>query len=96
MARFELSNAADADFEDIFTFGIERFGLEQAMRYQAALQIRFSEIAAAPARFPIIDFVGKDYRRCVAGSHSIYFRQVADGVLIVRILGRQNPETALA
>jgi toxin ParE1/3/4 len=96
MPKFELSNAADADFEDIFTFGIERFGLAQAMQYQSTLQIRFSEIAAAPTQFPIIDFVGKDYRRCVAGAHSIYFRQVAGGVLIVRILGRQNPETALA
>ena len=34
MASYELSPAADEDFENIFDYGINTFGLEQAVIYQ--------------------------------------------------------------
>ena len=39
MARHELSKAADNDFEDIFNFGIDIFGLEQPLEYQLGMQV---------------------------------------------------------
>jgi len=34
MGRYELAKAADQGFEDIFDFGIDKFGLTQALDYQ--------------------------------------------------------------
>jgi plasmid stabilization system protein ParE len=31
MARYELANAADRDFEEILNFGIDQFGQAQAL-----------------------------------------------------------------
>ncbi|MBL4607018.1 MAG: type II toxin-antitoxin system RelE/ParE family toxin [Pseudomonadales bacterium] len=38
MARYELANTADEDFEKIFYFGIDTFGLAQAVDYQQGMK----------------------------------------------------------
>ena len=40
MARYELSQAADKEFEDILNFGIDTFGFEQALEYQRGMEQR--------------------------------------------------------
>jgi toxin ParE1/3/4 len=95
MARYELSNAADRDFEGIFDFGIDRFGFAQALAYQDGLKQRFADLAAHPERYPTVDHIREGYRRCVYGSHAIYYRVEPERVFIVRILGQQDPQTAL-
>ena len=42
-----------------------------------------------------MDHIRSGYRRSVYGVHSIYYRAEAAGILIVRVLGRQNPQTSL-
>lgn len=95
MARYRLSRLADADFEGIFEFGIDRFGLEQAVAYLSGLKERFEQLAEQPELYPQVDHIREGYRRSVYQSHSIYYRIELGGVLIVRILGHQNPDTAL-
>lgn len=95
MARYELTRAADQDFENIFDFGIDRFGLTQALEYQNGMKERFAQLAAQPELYQAIDHIRKGYRRSVFQAHSIYYKMDGDMVLIVRILGRENPETAL-
>jgi len=95
MTAYRLSNKAAQDFETIFEFGIERFGVEQAIAYQNGLKDCFARIADNPALFQRVGNLGADYRRGTYGSHAIYYRAEQDFILIVRILGRQNPETAL-
>jgi len=34
MGRYELTKAEDQDFEDIFDFGIDKFGLTRSLSYQ--------------------------------------------------------------
>ena len=48
MASYSLSQAADEDFENIFDYGIDTFGVEQAVVYQMGMKVRFDEIAANP------------------------------------------------
>jgi toxin ParE1/3/4 len=90
MASYSLTNAAAEDFETIFDFGIDTFGLAQALLYQNGLKQRFEELSHQPELFPAVDHLRKGYRRSPYGSHAIYYRIEKSGVVIVRILGQQN------
>ncbi|MEQ8480218.1 MAG: type II toxin-antitoxin system RelE/ParE family toxin [Hoeflea sp.] len=95
MDLYRLTRAADEDFERIFEFGIDRFGLEQALSYQNGMTRRFGEIAAHPERHQPVDHVRPAYRRSVCGSHSSCYKMDGSFVLAVRIPGRENPKTSL-
>ncbi len=95
MARYRLTRAADEDFENIFVFGIDTFGFDQAIKYQNGIKQRFDELAEQPQLYATIDHIRKGYRRSVCGSHSIYYRIKPEYILIVRILGQEDPFKAL-
>ena len=92
MARYSLTNQADADFQAIFEYGIDRFGLQQAEKYQREMIQRFQEVARNPLHYPsVAEEIREGYRRSVFNAHSIYFRiDDEQSILIVRILGMQN------
>ena len=56
---------------------------------------RLDELAEQPKLYSAVDPIRRGYRRCVFGSHSIYYRIEPMRVLIVRILGQQDPAMAL-
>lgn len=95
MERYDLTGAADRDFENIFDFGIDMFGLALALKYQNGMKKRFEELAEQPERYAAVDDIRASYRRSVYGSHSIYYQIDVERVLIVRILGQQDPAKAL-
>lgn len=67
MANYELSQAAERDFESIFEYGIDTFGLDQALRYQNGMVQRFDKLAAQPRLYPAVDHIRAGYRRqCMA------------------------------
>jgi toxin ParE1/3/4 len=90
MAEYQLSEAADADLNDILYFGLERFGHAQTLRYRDGLKAAFSQVLANPFAFQAVDDIWPGYRRAVYQRHAIYFKIIEDGVLIVRILGQQD------
>ena len=55
----------------------------------------FTELAEQPSHYPAVDYLRKGYRRSVFGSHSIYYRVEHEYIIIIRILGRQDPISAL-
>jgi toxin ParE1/3/4 len=93
--RYRLSEAADVELESLYEWGIDRFGVNSADRYYDGLIVRFGEIADTPQLWPEVDHIRAGYRRSVYVAHSIYYRVEANGVMIVRVLGRQNPQTGL-
>lgn len=95
MARYRLTQAADRDFENTFEFGIDRFGIAQALDYQNGMKERFAQLAGQPDLYQAVDHIRKGYRRSVYQAHSIYYKLDDDLVVIVRILGREDPETSL-
>ena len=95
MASYRLTRAADRDFERIFEFGIDRFGLAQALDYQNGLKERFDQLAKQPGLYQAVNHVRPGYRRSVYQSHSIYYKVDGGTVQIIRILGHENPETSL-
>jgi toxin ParE1/3/4 len=93
--RYHLSEAADADLERLYEWGIDRFGMNAADQYYDGLIDCFEKIAESPQLWPAVDHIRSGYRRSVYVAHSIYYRIESTGVLIVRVLGRENPATSL-
>lgn len=91
MANYRKTILAEYDIEDIAFFGIQRHGIEQARKYQQGLEERFNTIADNPMLYQAVDHIMEGYRHSVYGSHTIYYRIDAEGVLIVRILRSQDP-----
>ncbi len=91
----KLTRGAARDYERIFEFGLHRFGLIQARRYREGLVEVLLVAARDPERFQRTPQYGEGLRRAIYRSHSVYFRIDDDGdVLVVRILGAQDPATA--
>lgn len=90
MANYKLSNEAKDDLIRIYHFGVEKFGEAQAEKYFNTFFEYFEKIVQGPYSFESIDFIKKDYRRCVCGSDSIYFK-INHGVIeIMAIVGKQD------
>ena len=90
MPNYSLSKAAEKDFENIFNYGIDQFGLAQAITYQTGLKNRFMAISKNPFLYNAVPHIKKDYRRSVYGSHVIYYKVDKPIIRIIRILGRQD------
>lgn len=94
-ARYRLSETADADLERLYEWGVDHHGMKAADQYFDGLIASFEQIAQAPYLWQGVEHIRTGYRRSVYGAHSIYYRIEADGVRIVRILGREHLETSL-
>lgn len=90
MASYRLTRAADGDFESIFDFGIDQFGLVRADAYQRGMIERFAQLAERPSLYPSVGHIQPGLHRSVYQSHSIYYRVESEEIVIVRILGRQD------
>ena len=95
MARYRLSDKARFDLYRLYKFGVRTFGLQQADSYFDGIINRLQELAHNPKLYPKVDYVRKDYRRSVFGIHSIYYLVSNDEILIVRVLGREDPSKQL-
>ena len=93
--KFRLTDRAKRDFRDIFKFGLGRFGVTQAHDYAQALEELFKQAGEMPLMFPKLEVAGQTFRRAVSGSHAVYYILEDDGVVIVRVLGRQDLRSAL-
>ncbi len=90
MAKYKLSNAAKQDLIRIHHYGIKKFGVKQADKYFEAFFEYFEIIAQMPYSFESVNFIKKDYRRCVCGSDSIFYR-VKNGIVeIMAVVGSQD------
>ncbi|MGS2724339.1 type II toxin-antitoxin system RelE/ParE family toxin [Porticoccus sp. GXU_MW_L64] len=88
MATYELSPQAEIDLFQIAIYTLDNFGLAQSEHYREKLEKRFQEVADNPKQWPTFDEIRKGYRRSVCGSHSIYYREKATFVEIMRVYGR--------
>jgi len=84
--RYTLSRAAIADLENLYVFGLERWGFRQAERDQDALFAAFDALASGEAHSrPLIDL----YRKVAVGSHFIVYREDDVAIYVTRILHRR-------
>ena len=90
MAKYRLSNEAKNDLIRIHHYGAKKFGMTQADKYFESFFEYFEIISQRPFSFESVDYIKKDYRRCVCGIDSIYYKINNDVVEIMAIVGRQD------
>ncbi|MFZ3289980.1 MAG: type II toxin-antitoxin system RelE/ParE family toxin [Telluria sp.] len=91
MAEYRLTPAAERDLEAIWSYTLQRWGVEQANSYIDVLTAAFAELANSPNTAPACDHVRPGYRRRSVERHMIYFRITGYGIAIVRVLhGRMD------
>jgi toxin ParE1/3/4 len=86
MSRYALSPRAQADLDEIWDYTDSTWGEEQAARYVRLLQIAIEAVAENPRRGRACDEIRAGYRRYSAGSHILFYRSAAHGIVVVRIL----------
>jgi len=87
VAKYQLSKAADEDLSNIYAYTIREFGEQQADAYFDALEDCLTGLALNPELGRDISFVRSEFRLFVQQRHSIYFKRLGSGVIVVRMLG---------
>ena len=96
MANYKISNLAKEDLIRIHRFGVGEFGMTQADKYFEAFFEYFDIIAKSPFSFESVDYIKSDYRRCVCGSDSIYYKIDENNIVeIMAIIGKQDLKNIL-
>lgn len=90
MSRYLLSPAARADLEQIWDYTLERWGAQQAEDYLRDLVAGIERASANPLIGRACDDIRPGYRKLPAGSHVVFYRTTAEGVVdVVRVLHRR-------
>jgi toxin ParE1/3/4 len=87
LSRYVLSPAARVDLEQIWDYTCQPWDVDQAEAYLRELQHAIERAASNPRIGRVCDEIRPGYRKLAAGSHILYYRVTADGVVdIVRVL----------
>ena len=86
MAGFYLTQAAKADLKEIGRYTKREWGTAQRNKYLTTLDECFHMLAVHPFRGADCSDIREGYRKYGAGSHVIFYRQVAAAVEVIRIL----------
>ena len=86
MASYTLSQAADRDIADIYSYSFKHFGESKADAYLCASEECLMHLAVQPEMGRKIGYVREGYRRYEYVSHSIFYTVNARGIFVVRIL----------
>lgn len=95
MAKYKISNAAQEDLIRIYQYGVKKFGEAKADKYYDTFFEYFELISQRPFSYESVEYLRKDYRRCVCGSDSIFFRVNDGNVEIMAIVGKQDLNSLL-
>jgi toxin ParE1/3/4 len=64
MIKYRLSDSAREDLENIYRYGLQTFGEQQADRYYFGLATCLERIAENPLLYPAVDYIKPGYCRC--------------------------------
>ena len=81
-----LSDAADADLQDIYQFGYGAWGERRAGSYIYDLHSLFERIAASPGIGRHRPELHATLQSFPHGSHQVFFTQLGSQVAVVRVL----------
>ena len=86
MAALRFSRRAESDLLSIADFTLRTWGKAQSIHYLAELEACCQRLAGNPGLGRKCDFIRPGLRRLEHGSHVIFYRQRAGGILISRVL----------
>jgi toxin ParE1/3/4 len=91
MYSYVLTRDAEEDLDRIHEYGVYRFGMLQADNYYEMFFECFDKIAFNPFMFPSSTHLNEEYRYCVCGVDTIYYRIISnDLVEITTNIGKQD------
>jgi toxin ParE1/3/4 len=86
MSSYVLSPLARKDLRQIWGYTAERWGIEQADRYIRGLHRAIEIVADDPDRGRRCYNIRAGYRKYSAAAHVVFFRVLADGIEVMRVL----------
>ena len=86
MAELTLSPDAEEDLINICIFTEERWGIKQRIKYHDQLENRMFDLADNPEKGRIRHELKNAPRFYHEGRHSIFYKEIDNGIEIVRIL----------
>lgn len=86
MDAYKLSERSDEDLANIYEFGIEQFGLEQARKYILGLHETFESLAKQSFMGIDTSEIVPELRRVTFRSHMIFYLSTDYGAKIIRVL----------
>ncbi len=86
MADFQLTPRAEEDLEAIWDYTAQTWSVTQADKYVDSIFDMIEQLAANPKRGRSADDVRQGYRKQAVGAHLLFYRELDDGLEIVRIL----------
>lgn len=96
MGNYVLSSNAQKSLKEIKSYSTETFGKRQTKIYLEKLQGRMRTLAENPKRGKTRDKIKVGYYSYLEGSHTIYYKILADHIAIIDILHQSmEPERHL-
>ena len=93
MGSYVLSPNAQKSLKGIKTYSIEKFGTRQTSLYLEKLRDRMRYLAENPQRGRLRDKIKRGYYSYLEGSHTIYYKILADHIAIIDILHQSMEPT---
>lgn len=90
MNDYSLTKQAELDLLDVFLFGYEQFGSQQAETSAATLEHTFQLLAGNPLMGRKAGTIALGVRRHEHGSHIILYEEAKSGVLILAVVHRSS------
>lgn len=91
MNRYVLAEAAKNDLQEIYDFGIYKFGHLRATKYLEGIQVHFDKISKNPDIGRRRNEIKFELFSLPYMSHIIFYRILSDRIRIVRVLhGRRD------
>ena len=87
MNKYRLTNQAEKDLEEIWSYTYQKWSVDQADRYYNLIIDEIEFIASNPLTGKPVDYIKEGYRSSKIKSHLIFYRKQEDEkILVVRIL----------
>jgi toxin ParE1/3/4 len=84
--RVVLLPAAREDLEELWNFGVERWGEAKADAYLLGIYAAVERLGENPRIAPAAQDLGRRVRRLVCGSHAVFYRVGEDVIDVIRVL----------
>jgi toxin ParE1/3/4 len=83
---YRFSERALLDLGDIFAYGADEYGRNQAEMYLASMQATFQRLAMNPNIGRVASKVAPKLRKHSLARHVVFYRAVSTGIFIVRVI----------
>lgn len=85
----EVSEAANADLDEVYDYGAGTFGLAAADAYLRQFQAAYALIAEHPYAGPEHAVIRPPIRSIPCGSHRVYYDVLSDRIVVRRVLHKR-------